>query len=115
MLVRCVIRLVYCACAIVQRLDDVQASTRGQRPAVLALVGLQQAVQLLQVGNYVVFDIWNGDLQPNAAAVEGPRVVSGKHLAYHAGDHRNDLWDRKRDSASGTGKRVRLIVLHLTG
>lgn len=42
-----------------QGLVNIQARTRGQCPALLALVGLQQAVQMLQVGNYVVFYIWN--------------------------------------------------------
>lgn len=49
-------------CAIslcLQSLDNIKAGAWGQRPAVLALVGLQQTVQLLEVCHDVVFDIWD--------------------------------------------------------
>lgn len=61
-----------------QGLGQAHASPRGQslRPALLALVGLQQAVQLLQVGNDVVLDVRDGDLQAHAAAVEGAHAVA---------------------------------------
>lgn len=74
-----------------QGLDNVHAGARRQSPALLTLVCLQQAVQLLEVGHDVVFDVWDGNLQANAAAVEGSGVIVGKHLTYHPGHHRNDL------------------------
>lgn len=77
-----------------QSLRDVQAGAWRQQPAVLALMGLQQTVQLLEVGDDVVFDIRYGNLQANAAAVKGPCVVSSKHLADHARHHGDDLWIR---------------------
>lgn len=74
-----------------QGLAEVEGRARGQRPVLLALVGLQQAVELLQVGHDVVFDVRDGDLQANAATVEGPCVVAGEHLRDHASHHGDDL------------------------
>lgn len=79
-----------CSLAL-QRVDEVQARARRQNPAVLALVGVQQAVELFQMGHDVVFDIGDGDLEAHASAVEGSRVVSGKHFRDHASHHGNDL------------------------
>lgn len=74
-----------------QCLAEVEGGAGRQRPAVLALVGLQEAVELLQVGHDVVLDVGDGDLQANAAAVEGARGVAGEHLDDHASHHGDDL------------------------
>ena len=79
----------------------VLARLRG--PALLALVVEEQAVELLQVGHYVVLDVGDGDLQAHAAAVEGPRAVAGEHLADHAGHHRNDLRGEREGEREGEG------------
>lgn len=48
----------------------------GHWPALVALVGLQEAVELFEVGDDVVLDVGNGDLQTHAAAVEGAHAVA---------------------------------------
>ena len=50
--------------------DEVLALAGLHRPALLALVVQEQAVELLEVGHYVVLDVWDGDLQAHAAAIE---------------------------------------------
>lgn len=59
------------------------------RPALLVI--LQEAVQLFQVGDDVVFNVGGGDLKPHAAAVEGACEVPGKHFINHPRDNWNDL------------------------
>lgn len=63
------------------------------------LVGLQQAVQLLQVSHNVVLDVRSRDLEPHTAAVKGAREVTGKHLIYHPSHNRDDLLKKSIISA----------------
>ena len=77
--------------------DEVLALTRLHGPALLALVVQEQAVELLEVGHYVVLDVRDGDLQAHAATVKGPGAVAGEHLADHAGYHRDDLKEHRRE------------------
>lgn len=63
------------------------------------LVGLQQAVQLLQVSHDVVLDVRSRDLEPHTAAVKGAREVTGKHLIYHPSHNRDDLLKKSIISA----------------
>lgn len=55
------------------------------------LVGLQQAVQLLQVSHDVVLDVRRRDLESHTATVKGTREVTREHFVYHPGHDWNDL------------------------
>lgn len=56
-----------------------------------AFLGLQDAVQLLQLSNDVILDVWSWDLQADTATVKGSCEVTRKHLIDHPSHHRNDL------------------------
>lgn len=86
----------FAASLALQSLGDVQALHGRHGPALGPLVGLQQAVQLLQVRHDVVFDVGDGNLQADAAAVQGSCVVSREHLSDHACHHWNNLQEVRR-------------------
>lgn len=75
-----------------------QLHAGGRLHGLPALLGLKDAVQLLELSNDVVFDVWSGDLQSNAAAVKGPGEIARKHLVDHPSHHWNDLFRRQHMS-----------------
>lgn len=54
-----------------------------------AFLGLQNAVELFQLSNDVIFDVWSWDLQADTATVKGSCEVTRKHLIDHPRHH----WD----------------------
>lgn len=61
-------------------------------PAFLMI--LQQAVELLQLGNDVVLDVRSGDLKPHTATVEGACEVTREHLIDHPSYNWNYLHEK---------------------
>ena len=59
-------------------------------------MGLQQAVELLEVRHNVVLDVGDGYLQAHAATVKGASAVPREHLADHARHHWNNLSTEER-------------------
>ena len=76
---------------------ELHAASRGHCPALPGgLVGLQQAVELLEVRHDVVLDVGDGYLQAHAATVKGASAVPREHLADHARHHWNNLSTEER-------------------
>jgi hypothetical protein len=75
-----------------------QLHAGGRLHGLPALLGLKDAVQLLELSNDVIFDVWSGDLQANAATVKGPGKITRKHLIDHASHHWDDLFRQEHTS-----------------
>lgn len=75
-----------------------QLHAGGRLHGLPALLGLKDAVQLLELSDDVIFDVWGGDLQSNTAAVKGPGEIARKHLVDHPSHHWNDLFGQQHMS-----------------
>ena len=68
---------------------------RGGLHGLPAFLGLEDAVQLLQLGDDVILDVGSWDLQADAATVKGSCKITRKHLIDHSRHHGNDLFRQR--------------------
>lgn len=61
----------------------------GRLYGLLVFLGLKDVVQLFELSNDVIFDVWSGDLQANVVIVKG----SGKIIRKHFIDYASYYWD----------------------